>query len=160
MGLENEGSRGGNTFFWRHRRDPATGTARNCGQGQGQGGQPGTGQGQGQGPGTGAGQGGGQGQGQRPNAGQRLGPHVDFAFLDADADGLIARAEFVDGLTLWYGALHAFRAADTDGDRKLDSVEYASTSFTTPFADLDADGNGKIDGQEIAAFLRANRSQP
>jgi Ca2+-binding EF-hand superfamily protein len=123
------------------------------------GGGPGGGQGMPPSPPPGGGAPGG-GPGGRQPGGPPGPPLPGFRYFDADGDGLISRAEFSDGLTLWREAHEAFRNADADRDRKLSAAEYLAAGFATPLGALDANGDGSIEPPEFFQWVEQNRKKP
>ncbi|RME74439.1 MAG: hypothetical protein D6776_05265 [Planctomycetota bacterium] len=90
-------------------------------------------------------------------------PHGQrIAQADTDGDGQVTRAEwdaFVRSRAQGAKQIRdAFRAADANGDRKLEATEWpagASASFT----DVDADGDGFVGPREVARWVRAHGGQ-
>src|SRR5439155_270947 len=57
-----------------------------------------------------------------PGGPHRPPPLPPFAFLDADGNGLISKAEFTAGMQLLHDAHDAFRTADANRDGALDAT--------------------------------------
>ncbi len=78
---------------------------------------------------------------------------------DADGDGSVTLAELTAHAAAQKAARdaqrQAFQAADADGDHKLSASEWPATATAT-HADVDADGDGLVTGQELHAWTQAN----
>jgi hypothetical protein len=79
-----------------------------------------------------------------------------MAYSDADGDGALSYAEWSTNYAS--ADREKFRAADVNGDGKLDRDEAEATTKTSPLwqklmAKIDLDGDGKISEAERTAFI-------